>query len=188
MDTFSIKTVLGGQEINLDVPVLPGHQTEELLDFSGEHYINKFAHDLKFAPVLECEAHLRLTVKRQNVVRHRDFRAFICLKETTISIFIRTPLTAELHPSTVGLLNGLSQALANKLLVSQIKMGLTGGWSVMPEGMIEEPGKTFRNERDLNTALIKHLQKGDLLDSIAYLAFMRELGFSIDTHRFEDLE
>lgn len=188
MDIFSIKTFLGGQEINIEVPVIPCSASEEMLNFNGDYYIYKFAHVLENACNLECDTHLRLTIKRQGTVRQRDFRALICLKEKTISVFIRTPNTPELHPSTVRLVNGLSESLANKLLVSQIKMGLSEGWSVVPQGMSEELGRTFRSAAEINTALIKHLQKGDLLDSIAYLAFMRELGMSIDTDRFSGIE
>lgn len=85
-----------------------------------------------------------------------------------------------LHVSTSELIQKCSHDLAIKLFQSQIRMGLDKGWRHLPEGAQHVEGKTFLDERSLNEALLNHLNKGDILDSIAYLMFMHDLGVNLN--------
>lgn len=85
-----------------------------------------------------------------------------------------------LHPSTADLLQQCTKDLGVKLFQSQIRLGLDRGWKHLPKGSIHIEGKTFLDDESLNKALANHLEKGDTLDSIAYLMFMHVLGVKIN--------
>lgn len=134
---------------------------------------------------VECELHfssgkedLRFSAK-----------AFITVKPNKTSVFITNfaisklsiGVPSNLHINTQQLIARFGIQIAYKLLVAQHKMGLTEGWQSLPEGAKHVSGKTFLNEATINVSLIQHLAKGDILDSIAYLMFMHDLGMDLDT-------
>lgn len=83
-----------------------------------------------------------------------------------------------LHKDTVGVLTGFFNELATKLFKAQEQYGLTDGWSVVPEHIDKEElgkGRFFVNEDQCRESLISHLEKGDILDSVAYLMYLRVL-------------
>jgi hypothetical protein len=86
-----------------------------------------------------------------------------------------------LHESTSDLIANTAEDLGMKLMQSQVKMQLPDGWNSLPEGAVHEEGKTFDGQESMNKALLEHLRKGDILDCMAYLMFMHELGYAIDS-------
>ena len=88
-------------------------------------------------------------------------------------------IPAELHSSTVDLVTETASDLAAKLYKAQIKLKLDHGWDMLPSDTTAGDGRFFLTESDCNKALINHLQKGDVIDSIAYLAFMNSKGWNL---------
>jgi hypothetical protein len=90
-------------------------------------------------------------------------------------------LPKELHEDTRDMLIRQFKAIAEKLLVSQKKYNLTNGWRYPPPGMESGDGRFFNVDdyEALRIAVLKHIEKGDLLDVISYLLFMRELGMDV---------
>lgn len=82
-----------------------------------------------------------------------------------------------LHSSTANVITVFFNELAAKLFAAQEKYGLKEGWSVVPNDLQDELGKGrfFINEEHCRTALLKHLEKGDILDCVAYLIYTRAL-------------
>lgn len=87
-----------------------------------------------------------------------------------------------LHPSTEHAVQNTCDDVKAKLLKAQIKYGLTRGWEFPPEGTTEGggDGRFFVNEEQLNVALRNHLEKGDILDCIAYLTFLHTKGWKLN--------
>lgn len=88
-------------------------------------------------------------------------------------------LPETLHPDTVKTLKTMTEDLGNKLLSSQLKLNLTNGWKHPPQSGDMNQGRFFTTREGCIEAIIKHFEKGDVLDVIAYLMFMRELGWSL---------
>jgi hypothetical protein len=88
-------------------------------------------------------------------------------------------LPEALHPDTVKTLKTMAEDLGNKLLSSQVKLNLTNGWKHPPQSGDMNQGRFFTTREGCIEAVIKHFEKGDVLDVIAYLMFMRELGWSL---------
>jgi len=83
-----------------------------------------------------------------------------------------------LHKSTTEVLTIFFKELASKLFQSQEQYGLSEGWSVVPEHVNKEElgkGRFFVNADQCRESLIAHLEKGDILDSVAYLIYLRSL-------------
>lgn len=74
-------------------------------------------------------------------------------------------MSNTLHPDSQALINELAIALAKKLLRSQKKYGYSNGWL------------TDDWEDDCREDFMKHVEKGDPLDVIAYAAFMWKRGW-----------
>lgn len=87
-------------------------------------------------------------------------------------------LPVDLHPDTVNTILELTSALGEKLYAAQIKHGLKDGWKHPPTDQLGE-GRFFLTEAELQTALVKQINKNDPLDVVAYCAFARELGFNL---------
>lgn len=82
-----------------------------------------------------------------------------------------------LHPETNTVVDNAVVALKDKLLKAQIKHGLTNGWRNPPEGVEGGGGRFFVTKEQCLEAFHSHLAKGDALDCIAYLIYLRELGY-----------
>ncbi|QJT70804.1 hypothetical protein GR7B_00006 [Vibrio phage vB_VcorM_GR7B] len=98
-----------------------------------------------------------------------DFRRI-----TRIEPYIQLPHHPDLHPSTAQVIGDSASAVLQKLYAAQVKYGLDNGWKVPPTGK-EDDGRYFTTVGGCIKALITHLKKGDIVDSIAYLSFLREL-------------
>lgn len=88
--------------------------------------------------------------------------------------------SSNLHANTAKLVADLASDLAAKLLSAQIKHNLANGWDNLPEGVDPNDGRYFMTEEQCNKALRNHLDKGDILDCVAYLAFMRVKGWKVN--------
>lgn len=73
-----------------------------------------------------------------------------------------------LHPDTAQLVKEFAEAMATKLLKSQIKRGYSTEWM--------EPDRV----RGLKIDFIEHVKKGDPLDCANYCAFLWKHGASLD--------
>ena len=67
---------------------------------------------------------------------------------------------SELHPRSVELLKNFMDALADKMIKSQIKYGYQDGWA------------DDDWEEECREGLLKHMEKGDPKDVAIYAAFM----------------
>lgn len=137
---------------------------------------------------VECELHFSTGEEDLRF----SAKVFVSAKPNKVSVFItNTNLTrlsigmpSNLHPKTQQLIARFGTQIAYKLLVAQHKMGLTEGWRSLPKGAEHVSGKTFLDEATINVSLVQHLSKGDILDSIAYLMFMHDLGMDLDTRYY----
>lgn len=82
-----------------------------------------------------------------------------------------------LHQDTNSVVDCAVIALKGKLLKAQIKHGLVNGWRNPPEGVEGGGGRFFVTKEQCLEAFHAHLEKGDTLDCIAYLIYLRELGY-----------
>lgn len=91
-------------------------------------------------------------------------------------------LPPDIHPSTAKTIVTMSVDLAEKLYKSQVKYGLDRGWRYPPstdKGV--GSGRFFMNREECVDALINHINKGDHIDVIAYVMFMRDMGWELPT-------
>ena len=89
-------------------------------------------------------------------------------------------LPPEIHPSTAETIVNMSVDLAKKLYKSQVKYGLDRGWRYPPTTDKDvESGRFFMNREGCVDALINHINKGDHIDVIAYVMFMRDMGWEL---------
>ncbi|EEK8237772.1 hypothetical protein G3Y60_002461 [Salmonella enterica] len=82
-----------------------------------------------------------------------------------------------LHSDTAQLVMNTANAMAEKLYRSQEKHGYTNGWRVPAEGEETGDGRNFWTREECLKALFHHLEKGDPIDCINYLAFMQANGW-----------
>lgn len=82
-----------------------------------------------------------------------------------------------LHPDTYQLVVNTAYAMAKKLYRAQEKYGYTNDWRVPAEGEDTGDGRNFWTREECLQALFQHLEKGDPVDCINYLAFMRANGW-----------
>lgn len=83
----------------------------------------------------------------------------------------------DLHHDTRLLVMDTANAMAEKLYRSQEKHGYTNGWRVPVEGEETGDGRNFWTREECLKALFHHLEKGDPIDCINYLAFMQANGW-----------
>jgi hypothetical protein len=88
-------------------------------------------------------------------------------------------LPESLHTDTVDTIVKTTNALAEKLLNAQTKHNLVNGWKNPPVTGEMGKGRFFLTREHCVNAFIKHVNKGDHLDAIAYLMFMHDLGWSL---------
>ncbi len=89
------------------------------------------------------------------------------LKQVTLQI------PAGLHEVTTSVITTAFDLLAKKLYSSQIKYGLNNGCLRTPDDFkVENDGRYYTSNEGCIEALINHLQKGDIIDSIGYLTFL----------------
>jgi hypothetical protein len=120
-----------------------------------EQYIANAEPDHKF----EMDA---LTLKLLlNLIREKD-------KQTVVIV---PPI---LHEDTKAVVIKATNDVLGKLAEAQIKHNLHDGWRHPPAGS-KDDGRYFTTEVGCVDALFHHLAKGDVLDSIAYLAYLNEL-------------
>lgn len=98
--------------------------------------------------------------------------------KTVLTIPVAVTFPLDLHPDTVSTVIKTTEALAQKLYVAQTKHGLVNGWRYSPSDKLGD-GRFFLTEEHLQKAFIEHVNKGDHLDVIAYVAFALELGFKL---------
>lgn len=79
-----------------------------------------------------------------------------------------------LHDSTIEVIVDGTNDLLRVLKEAQDKHGLDRGWKLPPTGA-ENDGRYFVDTDGCIKALIEHLKKGDVLDSIAYLHYIYNL-------------
>lgn len=82
-------------------------------------------------------------------------------------------MPAELHQDSQQLVHETAAAMAEKLARAQVKYGFDNGWKVPPSSASGDDGRHFWSRDECLTAFYHHLGKGDPLDCINYLAFMR---------------
>ncbi|EGL6630137.1 hypothetical protein IMT69_002133 [Salmonella enterica] len=82
-----------------------------------------------------------------------------------------------LHSDTALLVMNTANAMAEKLYKAQEKHGYTNGWKVPPDGEETGDGRNFWTREECLKALFQHLEKGDQIDCINYLAFMQANGW-----------
>lgn len=85
-----------------------------------------------------------------------------------------------LHQDSVALIIDTANAMAAKLFKSQEKYGFKNGWRVPPDAADGSDGRHFWTREDCLTALFHHMEKGDPVDCINYLAFMLENGWATE--------
>lgn len=88
-------------------------------------------------------------------------------------------LPPDIHPSTAKTIVNMLVDLAEKLYKSQVKYGLDDGWRHPPSDQGGVEGRFFMTEKECQEAFIKHVNKGDPLDVIAYAMFIREMGWEL---------
>lgn len=114
------------------------------------------------------------------------------IMEGLIALFIRSHYDAEqrgdavynkvlipddLHHDTAQLVIDTADTMADKLYQAQEKHGYTNGWRVPAEGEETGDGRNFWTREECLQALFHHLEKGDPIDCINYLAFMQANGW-----------
>ncbi|EEI9451741.1 hypothetical protein B6O39_001982 [Salmonella enterica subsp. enterica serovar Javiana] len=82
-----------------------------------------------------------------------------------------------LHRDTKKLVIDTADAMAEKLYKAQEKYGYSNGWRVPAEGEDTGDGRNFWTREECLQALFHHLEKGDPIDCINYLAFMQANGW-----------
>ncbi|ECA5248050.1 hypothetical protein ELS07_05490 [Salmonella enterica subsp. enterica serovar Lomalinda] len=82
-----------------------------------------------------------------------------------------------LHRDTKQLVIDTADAMAEKLYKAQERHGYTNGWRVPAEGEDTGDGRNFWTREECLQALFHHLEKGDPVDCINYLAFMQANGW-----------
>lgn len=87
-------------------------------------------------------------------------------------------MPAELHQDSQQLVHETATAMAEKLARAQVKYGFDNGWKVPPSSASGDDGRHFWSREECLTAFYHHLGKGDPLDCINYLAFMRANGWA----------
>jgi hypothetical protein len=87
-------------------------------------------------------------------------------------------MPAELHRDSQQLVHETATAMAEKLARAQVKYGFDNGWKVAPASASGDDGRHFWSREECLTAFYHHLGKGDPLDCINYLAFMRANGWA----------
>lgn len=83
-----------------------------------------------------------------------------------------------LHPDTEAVIDNMVADLKAKLLSAQVKHGLVDGWRHPPKDSVPGDGRFFVTPMQCLLALHKHMEKGDALDCIAYLSYLRALDYS----------
>ncbi|HAG2581918.1 TPA: hypothetical protein G8V92_004488 [Salmonella enterica] len=83
----------------------------------------------------------------------------------------------DLHHDTRLLVMDTANAMAEKLYRSQEKYGYTNDWRVPAEDEETGDGRNFWTREECLKALFHHLEKGDPVDCINYLAFMQANGW-----------
>lgn len=89
----------------------------------------------------------------------------------------RVYIPKDLHPDTAYLVIDTADAMADKLYQTQEKHGYTNGWRVPAEDEETGDGRNFWTREECLKALFHHLEKGDPIDCINYLAFMQANGW-----------
>lgn len=90
---------------------------------------------------------------------------------------VTATMPKDLHHDTRQLIIDTADAMAEKLYKAQEKYGYTNGWRVPAEGEDTGDGRNFWTREECLQALFHHLEKGDPIDCINYLAFMRANGW-----------
>ncbi|EBV0539183.1 hypothetical protein DNL98_17945 [Salmonella enterica subsp. enterica serovar Glostrup] len=105
----------------------------------------------------------------------------ICLSDGSdapSSVLVAMP--EDLHHDTRQLVMDTANAMAEKLYRAQEKYGYTNGWRVPVEGEETGDGRNFLTREECLKALFHHLEKGDPVDCINYLAFMYANGWGTE--------
>lgn len=97
----------------------------------------------------------------------------IYISKTSVTV----AMPKHLHRDTKQLVIDTADAMADKLYKAQEKHSYTNGWRVPAEGEETGDGRNFRTREECLQALFHHLEKGDPIDCINYLAFMQANGW-----------
>lgn len=96
---------------------------------------------------------------------------YISKTDVTVSI------PKYLHRDTKKLVMDTADAMAEKLYKAQEKYGYSNGWRVPADGEGTGDSRNFWTREECLQALFHHLEKGDPVDCINYLAFMQANGW-----------
>jgi hypothetical protein len=120
-----------------------------------EHYIKNAA------PLDEFNMDAQTLKSLLNLIRKKEKQ----------EVLIASPI---LHEDTKTVVINATNSVLSKLAKAQVKYNLHDGWRHAPKGS-EDDGRYFVSEQGCVNALFNHLAKGDVIDSIAYLAYLNEL-------------
>ncbi|EBL9830539.1 hypothetical protein DO256_15695 [Salmonella enterica] len=93
------------------------------------------------------------------------------------AVYNKVLIPDDLHHDTAQLVIDTADTMADKLYQAQEKHGYTNGWRVPAEGEETGDGRNFWTREECLQALFHHLEKGDPIDCINYLAFMQANGW-----------
>ena len=97
------------------------------------------------------------------------------------------PVPAGLHPDTVALVRETATAMAAKLFKAQGKYNLTNGWKYGTAETAAKAGCGFWTAEECLKSFHAHVDKGDPVDCINYLAFMLHHGWSTAPKKAADI-
>lgn len=159
-------------------PKLPEWDQGEISNERLERYIDDCVHHrcqmLRVGFEVEVARQL-LATRRQ--VEELTIGNAVTSAEVNSSIVFPLSIPGELHPDTRQLVLDTARAMAAKLLKAQEKYGFGNDWKVEPDGSGSNP---HWDRATCISHFYQHLAKGDPLDCINYLAFMRANGWEIE--------
>ncbi|ECV2871035.1 hypothetical protein CCV87_000336 [Salmonella enterica subsp. enterica serovar Sandiego] len=129
---------------------------------------------------------ITLTIHSRNNYENEFNEDFDCIESNDICLSVNgsdapsrmlVAMPEELHHDTRQLVMDTADAMAKKLYKAQEKHGYTNGWKVPPDGEETGDGRNFWTREECLQALFQHLEKGDPIDCINYLAFMQANGW-----------
>lgn len=97
------------------------------------------------------------------------------------------PVPAGLHPDTVALVRETATAMAAKLFKAQGKYNLSNGWKYGTAETAAKAGCGFWTAEECLKSFHAHVDKGDPVDCINYLAFMLHHGWSTAPKKAADI-
>ncbi|ELY5676417.1 hypothetical protein SNM20_002724 [Salmonella enterica] len=129
---------------------------------------------------------ITLTIHSRNNYENEFNEDFDCIEGKDICLSVDgsdspsrgvVAMPENLHRDTRQLVIDTANVMAEKLYKAQEKYGYSNGWRVPAEGEDTGDGRNFWTREECLQALFHHLEKGDPIDCINYLAFMQANGW-----------